>query len=221
MKTLIIAAHPDDEILGCGGYIKKYSTVENIEVLILTNGCNTRYDSDMINQLQRNALLASNHLGSYKIHFEDLPNQGLDSIPLTKVIKVIEKHLQRFRPNKVFTHHFSDLNLDHQIAYKASITACRPIPNQHVLEIYSYFTPSSTEWNQTGTLDRFEPNWILDISSEIEFKLNAMKEYKSEVRDYPHPRSIEALNIYSKYFGISHGLLAAEPYQLIRKVSGV
>ncbi|MCJ8344561.1 PIG-L family deacetylase [bacterium] len=218
MKTLIIAAHPDDEVLGCGGYIKKYSQEQEIEVLVLTNGCATRYDDQMIQTLQSHAIQANLHLGKHKIYFEDLPNQGLDAIPLSQIIQVIEKHIQRFQPARVLTHHFSDLNLDHQMVYQASITACRPLHGLAVQEIYSYFTASSTEWNQTATSNRFEANWILDITDELSSKLAAMAEYKSEVRAYPHPRSLAAMETYAKYFGISHGLLAAEPYQLIRKI---
>ena len=217
MNNLIIAAHPDDEVLGCGGIIKKFSKTQNFYVLILTDGTNTRYKKSFAKKLRENALCANDILGTKDVIFENLPNQNLDNIPLTKVIKTIEKYLYKYEPNHVFTHSNIDLNQDHRIVHKASLTALRPIIGQKTKKVYSYFVNSSSEWNM---LESYRPNTFIDIKNEIKFKKKAMEYYSSECRDYPHPRSSKAIEIYSNYFGLSSGFEFAEPFKLMLNISG-
>ncbi|MCF6330699.1 MAG: PIG-L family deacetylase [Sulfurimonas sp.] len=218
MKNLIIAAHPDDEVLGCGGLIKKFCDKEEFYVVILTGGSDTRYDKSMENILRDNAIEANQILGTKELFFENLPNQKMDNIPILEVTQIIEKYISKIKPDRVFTHHIGDLNKDHQIIAEATFTATRPITGQIVKEVYSYNVPSSTEWNYIEGEKTFIPNIFIDIKDELDIKLEAMKCYKSECRDYPHPRNHKSLKAHANYWGLISGFEYAEPFKLIRKL---
>ena len=217
--NLIIAAHPDDEVLGCGGLIKKVSKTENCFVLILSSGAETRYKKSMEDILKNNALKSNHILGTKETFFENLPNQKMDTLPILKITQLIERYIKKIKPTRVFTHHIGDLNKDHQVVAEATITACRPIVGQIVKELYSYNVPSSTEWNEIEGEKNFIPNTFIDIKDELKYKIKAMKCYKSECREYPHPRSPKALKTHSNYWGLVTGLEYAEPFKLIRRLS--
>lgn len=219
MTVLVVAAHPDDEILGCGGLINKYKK-QGIDsyVLILTDGILGRYSENSKKLLKKDALVANKLIGTHKVFFKDFPNQMLDVVPLTKIVKVIEKHINDLNIDCLFTHHAGDLNKDHRIVYEAAITAARPIPKQKIKALYTYSVPSSTEWNKYEKNDIFMPNCFVDISREIEKKIKAMECYKSECKLYPHPRSLKGLRAYAKYYGLSVGLEYCEPFKLIRTI---
>ena len=217
-KTLVIAAHPDDEILGCGGIIKKLSTKEDFFVVIMTGGADGRYSSDMEEKLRQNAKDANSIIGTKELFFESFPNQKLETVPISNIIQTIEAYISKFKPHRVFTHFANDLNKDHQILAEATFTATRPIVGQEVKEVYSYNVPSSTEWNMTDLTKMFVPNVFVDIKDEISPKIEAMKKYPSECRAYPHPRSPEALRVHANYWGLTVGLEYAEPFKLIRKM---
>jgi LmbE family N-acetylglucosaminyl deacetylase len=218
MINLVIAAHPDDEVLGCGGIIKKLSKKEEFYVVILSAGADTRYDKSMENILRDNAINANNILGTKEVFFENLPNQKMDNIPILEVTQIIEKYISKLKPTRVFTHHIGDLNKDHQVVAEATFTATRPITGQIVKEVYSYNVPSSTEWNAIEGEKTFIPNVFIDIHEELELKLKAMECYTSECRDYPHPRSPKSLKAHSNYWGLVSGYEYAEPFKLIRKL---
>lgn len=221
MKNLIIAAHPDDEILGCGGMICK-SAKNGIEsfVLILTDGTGGRYKKSMKEVLKKCAINANKIAGTKKVFFEAFPNQELDTIALSKIIKVIEKYIKDLRVENVFTHHAGDLNKDHRIVYEATITATRPVIGQVVKRAYTYNVPSSTEWNHLENEGIFVPNVFIDIKEEIKTKIEAVKSYISECRPYPFPRSPEAIRVHLNYWGLLAGMEYAEPFKLIRDISG-
>lgn len=218
MTNLIIAAHPDDEILGCGGIIKKYAKTEDFIVVIMTGGAEGRYSGEMEEILRKNAEEANAIIGTKELFFESFPNQKLETVVLSDIIQTIERYISTFKPNRVFTHFANDLNKDHQILAEATFTATRPIVGQVVKEVYSYNVPSSTEWNMTDQSKIFLPNVFVDISSEINYKIEAMKKYPSECRAYPHPRSPEAIRVHANYWGLTGGLEHAEPFKLIRKL---
>ncbi len=220
MINLIIAAHPDDEILGCAGIIKKYKE-EDFYVLILSAGADTRYGKSMENVLRENAIKANKVIGTKEVFFENLPNQKMDNIPILEVTQTIEKYIKQIKPQRVFTHHIGDLNKDHQIIAEATFTATRPIVGQTVREVYSYNVPSSTEWNLIEGEKIFIPNIFIDIKEEIETKLQAMKCYDSECRPYPHPRNPQSLKAHSNYWGLISGYEYAEPFKLIRKLNSL
>ena len=224
-KILIIAAHPDDEILGCGGLIKKNIKQKNkIRILFLAEGETARYSKEEIKNpkiikksLQRNqhAILALQKLGVKKndIFLSSNPCCRLDDFNQLEIIKFIEKNIKVFKPNEIFTHWHSDTNIDHRIAYQATITAVRPVYNFTINLIASYEVLSSTEWNFR---ESFNPNYFEDISDFVSDKIKAIKFYKNEVKPYPHPRSIKSIKSLSIYRGVQSGFKNAEAFEIIK-----
>lgn len=225
MKTiLVIASHPDDEVLGCGGTIARF-TNEGYEVytLILGEGITSRDEKrdrtkrdNEIKELKRNIKKANKIVGVKDTFAFDFPDNRFDTVPLLDIIKTIEKVKEQITPDLIFTHHHGDLNIDHQITFKAVMTAFRPIKGETVREIYSFEVPSSTEWNIPSSTTDFMPNYFVDVSKTLEIKIMALKEYKLEVREFPHPRSAEAIKIIAKHWGIQVGLEAAEAFEVVR-----
>ena len=223
---LVIAAHPDDEVLGCGGTVARFEAEgDKVYTLILGEGITARDASsdqhkreEGIRGLKKQAEAANKILGVKKVYTFDFPDNRFDTIPLLDIIKTIEKIKEDVKPDIVFTHHYGDLNIDHQITFKAVMTAFRPTKDESVKEIYSFEIPSSTEWNAPSSLTYFMPDYFVDISKTIKLKVRAMKEYKCEIREYPHPRSIESIEIKAKQRGIQVGLEAAEAFEVIRLI---
>jgi len=169
-------------------------------------------------KLKEKAEDANKILGVKKVYTYDFPDNRFDTVSLLDIIKTIEKIKKDIKPDIVFTHHYGDLNIDHQITFKAVMTAFRPTKDESVKEIYSFEIPSSTEWNAPSSLTYFMPDYFVDISKTIKLKVRAMKEYKCEIREYPHPRSIESIEIKAKQRGIQVGLEAAEAFEVIRLI---
>ena len=225
-SILVIAAHPDDEILGCGGAIARHSEDGDfVRVIIVSTGITSRSNNSScdIHEEELSALkLASEKankiVGVKSVDFLNYPDNRLDSIQRLDLIKDLEKKINAFKPNIIYTHHSGDVNIDHRIICDAVITACRPYPNQIVKTILSFEVASSTEWQPPGRSDAFEPNWFIDISRQLSKKLEALKEYDSEMRDWPHARSIQAIDYQAKLRGSQLGVNAAEAFKLLRKL---
>lgn len=220
-KILVIAAHPDDEILGAGGTLRKYVEERNaVYCLILGQGCLSRDKScqDDLKHLHNECTKAGEIIGFKEIYFSNFPDNSFDGVPILNIIKDIEKYLEQIKPDIVYTHHEGDLNVDHEITFKAVLTACRPCNKNNPNEIYTFETLSSTEW-QNKDHQPFKPNVYCDISSTLEKKIQAMRTYKSELREYPHSRSKEGIRILANFRGLECGLEAAEGFNLIRKIS--
>lgn len=228
MKTiLIVAAHPDDEILGCGGTVARLIR-DGYEAytLILGEGITSRDERrnrnarrKEIEQLKIQIKEASKILGVKKEYVFDFPDNRFDTVPLLDIIKTIENVKKEVNPEIVFTHHFGDLNIDHRITFNAVMTAFRPVTDESVSEIYSFEIPSSTEWNFQNYSEVFSPNFFSPLGEEhLKAKVDAMKCYKDEVRNYPHPRSLEAIETLAKYRGINCGYKYAEAFQTIRLI---
>jgi len=221
MKILVVVAHPDDEILGMGGTILKHvKNNDEVEVIILGQGVTSRYDNseknkDEINSLRRESKDALKVLGVEKVHFYDFPDNRFDSVDLLDIIKTLEKHISEFKPNYVYTHFYGDLNIDHLITYKATITACRPI---NKINVISFEVLSSTEQNAQLESTVFIPNLYIDIEKELEKKKEAMSKYKSELKDYPHPRSLEGIEHLAKYRGLAIQSKAVEAFHIVREI---
>lgn len=225
MKTiLVIAAHPDDEVLGCGGTIARLTSEgSNVYTLILGEGVTSRdrkrdlaKRENEIAELKKQAENANRILGVKKVYTFDFPDNRFDSVPLLDIIKTIEETKDDLKPDIVFTHHIGDLNIDHQITFKAVMTAFRPTIDESVKEIYSFEIPSSTEWNEPSSLTYFMPDYFVDVNKSLEIKINALKEYKTELRDFPHPRSLNAVELNAKQWGVKIGFKAAEAFKTIR-----
>jgi len=235
MKILVIAAHPDDEVLGMGGTIKKLTKSGNdVKIVIMATGILSRrssnyqnsvkYDIDdktvkkmneQIVKLRKDAVNASKIMGVKDIQFEEFPDNEMDTVSNLQITKKIEEILELYRPDVVYTHSQFDINVDHRALYFATITATRPKKNQNIKEVISFEVPSSTEWYFPSS---FSPNLFVDISQEIPFKLRALKAYKNELQEFPHPRSLEALTAISKRWGSVSGFRNAEAFYLVRKL---
>jgi LmbE family N-acetylglucosaminyl deacetylase len=217
LKILVIAAHPDDEILGVGGTILKHSiNGDEVEAIILATGITSRIgeSKDKIEKLRVDSKKVCKLLKMKKVTHHNFPDNKMDSVPLLDVVKVIEDKISKFKPEKIFTHHYNDLNIDHRITYQATLTACRPI-NSTVNEIICFEIPSSTEWNYP---QKFNPNYFVNISKQLKMKIKAMETYKGEIRKFPHPRSSKYLKVLAEKWGAVSGNNAAEAFEIIRKI---
>ncbi|MEJ5338859.1 MAG: PIG-L family deacetylase [Aquificaceae bacterium] len=221
---LLIIAHPDDEVLGCGGTVAKFSEEGNeVYTLILGEGITSRDEKREpktrkveLEALREDALMANRLLGVKKVIFCDFPDNRFDSVPLLDIVKTVEKVIEEIKPEIIFTHHGGDLNIDHQITYRAVLTATRPQPGSSVKEIYSCEVLSSTEWAYPVS---FQPDTYFTLSEKhIRKKIEAMQCYRSELRQYPHPRSIEGIEYLAKLRGMQVGCEYAEGFKLVRKI---
>ncbi len=220
-SILIIAAHPDDEVLGCGGTMALMAD-QNVKmhVAFLADGISSRYSNpnQQIEASERRieAKKACEILGVQSVSFGDFPDNRMDSVPLLEIIKPIETLIIQHRPDAIFTHHAGDLNIDHRRIHEAVVTACRPQNNHPVRTLLYFEVPSSTEWQSPGSGPAFSPNWFVDISNSLERKLLAFDVYKSEARSWPHPRSHKAIEHLSRWRGATMGAEAGEAFILGR-----
>lgn len=222
-KILVVAAHPDDETLGCGGSIARLAKEgAEVHILLLGEGMSSRYprrseaDWKRLRRLKEDARFASRLLGARSVRFEDLPDNRFDELPLLEIVKRVEKTLEELHPEILFTHHPGDLNVDHRLTFQAVLTATRPVNGCLAKEIYAFEVPSSTEWAFQQLEPVFKPNVFIDVSSSIETKIRAMKRYRSESRAFPHPRSPAALRAISRRWGSVVGIHDAEAFELVR-----
>ena len=223
-KVLVIAAHPDDEVLGVGGTIAKLSA-KGVEchLLIVTDGSSSQYrNSDHLHEIIEAKKLetkgCADLLGFISIHYGELPDMKLDKTPHIAINQVIEKVIEEVQPDTVFTHFWGDVNRDHQEVYKSTLVAARPVMGQVVKELYCYRVPSSTEWTPNKADTMFMPNYFVDIEKFAEQKYNAFACYSTELREYPHPRSVQHLRETDRAAGLRVGLLAVEEFVLLRKL---
>jgi LmbE family N-acetylglucosaminyl deacetylase len=212
-KILIVTAHPDDELLGGAATFRKHILAGN-EAYCLILGEGAVMHGISAEDLKEQSIESGLIIGFKKMHFHGFPDNRLDTVPLLDVTRIVERHINEIKPDIVYTHHFGDLNVDHRITFQAVMTACRPGCST-VKEIYCFETPSSTEWAFDGS---FKPNVFVDISETLDNKLQAMECYTTEIRDWPHPRSLRALRARAEYWGQVAGAEYAEAFELVRKV---
>ena len=225
MTTLVIAAHPDDEILGCGGTMARLAAGgEDVYIAILGEGITSRYqqreeaDPALLEALHGRSRKAAALVGAKDLFMYSLPDNRFDTVPLLEVVKIIEDLVEKIQPHTVYTQHGGDLNIDHNVVYRATLTATRPIAGQSVQALYSYEVASSTEWAFQQFSPVFRPNMFIDIGKTLETKIEAMELYESEARVFPHPRSPEALRAIARRWGSVVGVEAAEAFELVRQV---
>lgn len=225
MTTLIVAAHPDDEVLGCGGTIARLARQgEDVYVMILGEGATSRAcDSDggkrsAVDDLVASAAKAAKILGAQDPLLCGLPDNRFDTVPLLDVVKRVEEVVDRLRPEVVYTQHGGDLNIDHQLTYRAVLTATRPVAGHPVRSVLAFEVSSSTEWAFQQFAPVFQPNVFSSIDDTLGVKVAALEAYAAEVRPFPHPRSAEALRASAVRWGSVAGIVAAEAFQLVRSV---
>lgn len=220
-NILVIVAHPDDEVLGCGGTIARYTKEgSKVSCMFLGKGKSSRFEKNINkgiptkeqNILQKEAENAAMILGITEILFEDFPDQEYDNVPFRDIVQSIENVKKKIEPDIIFTHHPGDINIDHQIVYEAVITACQ---ENSVQKIYSFVIPAADAWKADFS---FSPNMFVDIKTTFGKKQQAMMAYQSELKVYPHPRSLKVLEIVSQYWGTILGKEYIEPFEVIRKV---
>lgn len=225
MKALVVSAHPDDEVLGCGGTISRLAhDGHDVYITILGEGITSRYqqredaDADLIEALHSRSRQVAEMLGAKDLFLYNLPDNRFDTVPLLDVVKIIEDLIGELEPDVIYTHHNGDLNIDHVITHRAVLTATRPMTHYPVREIYAFEVLSSTEWAFQCFKPAFRPNVFMDISDTLEIKIQALALYESEVRDFPHPRSSKALEAIAHRWGSVVGCEAAEAFELIRAI---
>ena len=217
-SILVVAAHPDDELLGCGGTIARHVFEgDSVAILFMTNGVSARDGEQSVEVLKRkqSSIAALKKLGVKKAYFENFPDNKMDAVPLIDVVKVIEPYIAKDKPKVIYTHFSDDLNIDHRITHQAVMTACRPQSWSSVKEIYCFEVLSSTEWNSSSKV-KFNPTKFVDITRYFTSKMDALSEYKQEMREFPHSRSFECVEALTAFRGAVVGLHRAEAFQIER-----
>lgn len=221
----MVAAHPDDEALGCGGTIHRLAQSGAIvNIVFLSDGVSSRNgvasnDQVELDGRKQSAIEACKILGANAPTFFDLPDNQLDTVPLLSVVRLIEAEIDKYDPDTVITHFGNDLNIDHRVANEAVVVACRPQATSPVKKVLFFEVPSSTEWQMENGQPTFTPNYFVDIDEHLEFKLRALRCYSAELRAWPHSRSLEAVEHLCRWRGASVGTTAAEAFVLGRQIS--
>lgn len=225
-KILFIGAHPDDVELGCGGTIYKYSKLgASIKVLVLAEGSSSRFSEDTdfsiveqeINKRQHSCKVSLQNLGVNEVEFHNLPCGRLDSVSILDINKIIENTISNFQPDTVFTHSDKDTNLDHRIVFSSTKIATRPSAFPFIRRVCSYEVLSSTECAFNST---FQPNMFISLDKEdVDSKIRSLQQYETEMRDFPHPRSIEGVRVLANYRGMQVFKRCAEAFEVLRSVS--
>ena len=222
-KILVIAAHPDDEILGCGATMYKHTKKgDDVFVLILGAGVESRFTKNQNkkkidlkkNKLYKECIKANKILKVKKVFFEYISDNRFDSVDLLDLIKIVEKYIIKLNPSKIYTHSHKDLNVDHRKTFESVITATRPNFSSHI-SIFSFEILSSTDWSY-GYKGNFNPNYFVNIEKEFNHKYKALKCYKSEMKNFPHSRSLENVDNLSKMRGAMIGCKRAEAFEVIK-----
>jgi LmbE family N-acetylglucosaminyl deacetylase len=225
MKVLVIAAHPDDFVLGCGGTIAKLARGGTaVSVAIISQGSTSRYakheevSPDVVQRLRECSHEAATILGLTNVTYFDYPDNRLDSVDLLDIVKAIERVVEEVKPQIVFTQHGGDLNNDHALVFRATLIALRPMEKCEVESLLAYEVPSSTDWSFQRFEPVFRPNVFYQIEDTLEAKQKAMAAFETEARDFPHPRSPQALQNAAQRWGSVVGVRAAEAFELVREV---
>jgi LmbE family N-acetylglucosaminyl deacetylase len=213
MTVLCVAAHPDDEVLGAGGTLALHHFEgQRVCMLFLTSGVGARDGNPDERLLMADKACAA--IGAERLSHYEYPDQRLDAVDILDVTQSIEQVMRAVKPDTVYTHHFGDRNKDHRVVHDAVMTACRPVPGSSVKRIYGFEVPSSTEWGHG-----FVPTRFVDISTALEPKRAALLAYDMEMRPFPHPRSMQAIDALAQWRGASAGLTAAEAFMVLREIA--
>ena len=225
MTVLVVAAHPDDEVLGAGATMARFASEGRaVHSLILGEGATSRADRQADGDQAEVAALAeasreaAARLGTAPPVHAGFPDNRFDHVDLLDIVKVVAEQVARVRPTLVLTHHIGDLNIDHELTARAAITATRPEPGQSVRTVLSFEVPSATGWNFTAARPPFAATTFFDVTDTLTAKLHALEAYADELRPFPHARSLEAISAGAARWGSMVGVAAAEPFELVRTV---
>jgi len=216
---LVVAAHPDDEVLGCGATLARHAASgDTVHVVFLTDGVGAREENrDSAERRMEAARRGAEILGIASLRNLGMADNRLDAVPILEIVQALEEIIEELRPSIVYTHHGGDLNVDHRVAHQATLTATRPLPGCLVRAVYAFEVLSSTEWGATGS-PFFVPNRFVDVSEFVELKQRALAAYGDEMREFPHARSYEAVNAQLLLRGSSVGVAAAEAFVVEREI---
>jgi len=223
MSVLCVVAHPDDEVLGVGGTLARHAADgDDVHICILSDGVTSRYDdSDAaaaeIQQRRQRAQRAADTLGA-TVSLHGFPDNSFDTVPLLDLVQTIEAEITEHNPTVVYTHHYGDLNVDHELTCRATITATRPLGDSGIERVLAFETLSASEWSVPSPDNAFQPTSFVDISDDLETKLEALSVYENELRESPHPRTVDTVRKNAEVWGSKAGVPAAEPFELLREV---
>ena len=219
MKVLVIAPHPDDEIIGVGGTIAKRAREGNeVYVCVVTKAFPPLFSEEVVEQARRECREADALLGVKELSFLDFPAVMLETVPRYKLNDGIFKTIQRIQPDEVYIPHRGDMQIDHKMIVDAAMVALRPKYEHKVSRVYAYETLSETGWDIPNTVNEFIPTVFEDISRTLDQKIEAMKIFGTQLGEFPEARSIEAIEALAKYRGATVGVRAAEAFSLIREI---
>ncbi|EJN12822.1 putative LmbE-like protein [Bradyrhizobium sp. YR681] len=217
-RVLVVAAHPDDEALGCGGTMARHAAAgDGVDVVFMADGVFSRTTADL-DARRGSARKACAILGASVPTFFEFPDQKLETVGFLEIVQAIEPIIARIQPTVIYTHHGGDLNLDHRIVHQAVMTALRPMPASTYRAIYAFEVASSTEWASSAIGEAFRPDHFVGINATIERKFEALQAYAQEMRDFPHARSYEALRALAVVRGAGVGLPSAEAFVTLRSI---
>lgn len=220
MKVLVFAPHADDEILGVGGTISRYvKEGHQVDVCVVTVGTTPMFSEEVIKGIRQEALSAHKLLGVHESIFIELPAVLLSEVPKHEINQKICGVVNKIQPDVVYIPHFGDMHYDHYAVAQACMVAVRPINGSRIKEVYSYETLSESEWNTPHAMNSFIPNTYVDITGELEDKKDAMGCFGTQVKEFPHPRSLEAIEALARLRGSTVGVKAAEAFCMLRKIS--
>ncbi len=217
-NILVVAAHADDETLGCGGTIAKHiANGDTVAVIFMTDGISARAEVSNKANEQRHlaATNAMKKLAITEVHYFDFPDNSMDTVPLIELVKAVESVIKEVKPETIYTHFAHDLNIDHRLTHSAVMTACRPQTGSSVKNIFSFEVLSSTEWNSPSQ-PSFIPQYIVNIEKFWHKKFQALQCYHEELRPFPHSRSLECIEAQATLRGASYGFKKAEAFQVER-----
>ena len=221
-NVLVVAAHPDDEILGCGATMARHvAEGDRVTVLLLADGVGARDPENQalaLAERQGAARAANKILGVNEVTLLTYPDNRMDSVAFLDIVQDIEKVMRNCKPEIVYTHHAGDVNIDHRLVSEAVVVACRPTPGFSVRQLLLFETASSTEWRPAACNVSFAPNYFVNISNYLALKLEALDVYAEELRDFPHPRSKMAIAHLAAWRGATVGVEAAEAFELARAI---
>ncbi len=218
-SVLVIAPHPDDEVLGCGATMKKLADEgHQLYVLVMSRGTPKYYSQARIDNVRREAQEAHQVLGVFETQFFDYHAPELDTVPLSELSRSIDKVIREKQIHTLFLPHRGDIHNDHAVVFKAGMVAARPVGNYTVKEVLCYETLSETEWAPPFGDDAFIPTMFVNVTQYFDHKRKAMECFKSQLRDFPNPRSLETIEALAKYRGATVGFERAEAFMTIRQI---